>query len=59
MSSPCNRFASRCAHQLEEGKYLLLKDPNKPVVRFYSVPTDAFDEAEEPEPLPDEDEDEN
>jgi len=44
--------------QLEEGKYLLLKDPNKPVVRFYSVPTDAFDEAEEAEPLPDsEDED--
>ena len=42
---------------LEEGKYLMLKDPNKPVVRFYSVPTDAFDEAEEPEPLPDEDED--
>jgi len=31
---------------LEEGKYLLLKDPNKPVVRFYSVPTDAFDEQE-------------
>jgi len=42
---------------LEEGKYLMLKDPNKPVVRFYSVPTDAFDEAEEPEPLPDEDDD--
>ena len=38
---------------LDEGKYLLLKDPNKPVVRFYSVPTDAFDEADEPEPLPD------
>jgi len=41
--------------QLEEGKYLLLKDPNKPVVRFYSVPTDAFDEPDEPEPLPEED----
>ena len=45
--------------QLEEGKYLLLKDPNKPVMRFYSVPTDAFDEPEEAEPLPEEDEDEN
>jgi len=45
--------------QLEEGKYLLLKDPNKPVVRFYSVPTDAFDEVEEAEPLPDEDGDED
>merc|ERR1719231_1667776 len=43
--------------QLDEGKYLLLKDPNKPVVRFYSVPTDAFDEADEPEPLPEEEED--
>ena len=36
---------------------LLLKDPNKPVVRFYSVPLDAFEEAEEPEPLPDSDDD--
>jgi len=43
--------------QLAEGKYLLLKDPNKPVVRFYSVPTDAFDEPDEPEPLPEEDQD--
>ena len=41
--------------QLDEGKYLLLKDPNKPVVRFYAVPTDAFDEPDEPEPLPEED----
>jgi len=41
--------------QLEEGKYLLLKDPNKPVIRFYSVPTNAFDEPDEPEPLDDED----
>ena len=30
--------------QLEEGKYLLLKDPNKPVIRFYSIPQDAFEE---------------
>ena len=29
---------------LEEGKYLLLKDPNKPVVRLYSIPLDAFDD---------------
>ena len=42
--------------QLEEGKYLLLKDPNKPVVRFYSVPTDAFDEPEENEALPEDEE---
>ena len=42
--------------QLEEGKYLLLKDPNKPVLRFFSVPTDAFDEPDEPEALPEEEE---
>ncbi len=28
----------------DEGKYLLLKDPNKPVVRLYSIPIDAFDD---------------
>ena len=28
----------------DEGKYLLLKDPNKPVVRLYSIPLDAFDD---------------
>lgn len=26
-----------------DGKYLLMKDPNKPVVRFYKVPENAFD----------------
>ena len=30
--------------KLDEGKYLLLKDPNKGVVRFYSVPETTFDE---------------
>jgi len=33
--------------QLEEGKYLLLKDPNKPVIRFFAIPPDAFEEPEE------------
>ena len=28
--------------QLEEGRYLLLKDPNKPVMRLYTLPADAF-----------------
>merc|ERR1719440_289389 len=32
---------------LDEGKYLLLKDPNKPVIRFYAIPQDAFEEPEE------------
>lgn len=31
----------------EPGKYVLLKDPNKPLVRMYAVPDDAFDEVEE------------
>ena len=31
---------------LEEGKYLLMKDPNKQVIRVYSIPVDAFDVVE-------------
>ena len=27
---------------LEDGKWLLGKDPNKPLLRLYSVPADAF-----------------
>ncbi|XP_065899640.1 eukaryotic translation initiation factor 3 subunit D-2-like [Dysidea avara] len=27
----------------EQGKYLILKDPNKPIMRIYKVPKDAFD----------------
>ena len=34
---------------LEEGKYLLMKDPNKPLIRLYSIPVDAFDPVEEQE----------
>lgn len=29
-----------------EGKYVLMKDPNKPVVRLYSVPLDTFEDEE-------------
>lgn len=32
-----------------EGKYVLVKDPNKPVIRLYSVPANAFTEEEEEE----------
>ncbi len=28
----------------EEGKYVIMRDPNKAVVRIYSVPADTFDE---------------
>lgn len=34
-----------------EGKYVLLKDPNKPVIRLYRVPSDAFDAAAEDDEL--------
>lgn len=34
-----------------EGKYVLLKDPNAPIIRLYSVPEDAFDAGEEEEEL--------
>jgi len=30
--------------KLPNGKYVLLKDPNKPVMRLYNVPTDAFED---------------
>lgn len=32
-----------------EGKYVLLKDPNKPVIRLYKVPDNTFDAVEEEE----------
>jgi translation initiation factor 3 subunit D len=31
----------------EDGKYVLLKDPNRPMLRLYSVPADAFESDEE------------
>jgi len=38
----------------EDGKYLILKDPTKSVMRFYEVPADCFDEEEEEEEEPEE-----
>ncbi|KAG0367032.1 eukaryotic translation initiation factor 3 subunit D [Gamsiella multidivaricata] len=35
------------ALKLPEGKYVLVKDPNKPVIRLYSVPKSTFEGAEE------------
>eukprot|EP00614_Pseudopedinella_elastica_P002345 CAMPEP_0172592234 /NCGR_PEP_ID=MMETSP1068-20121228/11135_1 /TAXON_ID=35684 /ORGANISM="Pseudopedinella elastica, Strain CCMP716" /LENGTH=450 /DNA_ID=CAMNT_0013389115 /DNA_START=1 /DNA_END=1353 /DNA_ORIENTATION=+ len=34
---------------LEDGKYVLMRDPNKPVVRIYSVPPNTFEEDYEEE----------
>uniref|UniRef100_A0A7N0REG1 Eukaryotic translation initiation factor 3 subunit D n=1 Tax=Kalanchoe fedtschenkoi TaxID=63787 RepID=A0A7N0REG1_KALFE len=38
--------------KLNEGKYVLVKDPTKPQVRIYEVPADAFDNDYVEEPLP-------
>lgn len=32
----------------EDGKYVLVKDPNKPTIRLYQVPRDTFEEEDEP-----------
>ncbi|KAG9018829.1 hypothetical protein FRB90_009116 [Tulasnella sp. 427] len=40
---------------MPEGKYLLIKDPNKSIIRLYSVPATALVGEEEPE-IPEEDE---
>lgn len=34
-----------------EGKYVIVKDPNAPTIRLYSVPEDAFDPIEEEEEI--------
>lgn len=42
---------------LPEGKYLMLKDPEKLLATLYRVPQDAFDNADDDEDYDDEDED--
>lgn len=37
--------------KLEDGKYLIVKDPNKQLLRLYSVPEDAFQENYTEEPI--------
>jgi translation initiation factor 3 subunit D len=42
--------------KLPDGKYLLMKDPNKPMIRLYDVPDDTFaSDAEDEEGDEDED----
>ncbi|XP_035695363.1 eukaryotic translation initiation factor 3 subunit D-like [Branchiostoma floridae] len=47
--------------KLDEGKYLILKDPNKPVVRIYGLPEGTFssDEDDEDEEESDEEDDDD
>lgn len=41
--------------KMDEGKYVLVKDPNKSVLRLYSVPENTFEEeAEEPQVIEEE-----
>jgi translation initiation factor 3 subunit D len=35
--------------KLGDGKYVLLKDPNKPLLSLYSVPAHTFEDQEESE----------
>ncbi|KAI8593977.1 eukaryotic translation initiation factor 3 subunit D [Geranomyces variabilis] len=40
-------FVDLCASTLEDGKYILVKDPNKALLRLYSVPEDTFEDGAE------------
>ena len=37
--------------KMEDGKYLIVKDPNKQLLRLYSIPEDAFQENYSEEPI--------
>lgn len=45
-----------CPSPLRAGKYLLVKDPNKDLLRLYGVPEDAFETNYTEEPLAEADE---
>ncbi|XP_072022114.1 eukaryotic translation initiation factor 3 subunit D-like [Amphiura filiformis] len=45
--------------RLKEGKYLILKDPNKPVIRIYDIPDNTFSSDEDEEEDDDDEEDED
>jgi translation initiation factor 3 subunit D len=53
----CDKFLAP-ENNMEPGKYVLLKDPNKATLRVYAVPLDAFEGEEDEEEDEDEDEDE-
>ncbi|KAF2636616.1 translation initiation factor eIF-3, subunit D [Massarina eburnea CBS 473.64] len=44
--------------KMEEGKYVLVKDPNKSILRLYSVPEHTFEEEAEEAHIPEEGDDE-
>jgi len=44
--------------KLKEGKYLIMKDPNKPVIRIYDIPDDTFESDDDDDDDDEEDEEE-
>merc|ERR1719423_264096 len=45
--------------KLKEGKYLIMKDPNKPVIRIYDIPDDTFESDDDDDDDDDDEEDED
>lgn len=45
--------------KMSDGKYVLVKDPNKPVLRLYEVPLNTFEEDADDETKPDNDDDDD
>ena len=45
--------------KMSDGKYVLVKDPNKPVLRLYEVPLNTFDEDADDETKPDNDDEDD
>lgn len=43
----------------EDGKYVLVKDPNKSILRLYAVPPNSFEEEDDREIIEEEQEDED
>lgn len=43
--------------KMEEGKYLILKDPNKPIVRIYKIPDNTFESDDDGDDDDDDDDD--
>jgi hypothetical protein len=54
-------FTNRCnTHTQEDGKFVVMRDPNKAVVRIYSVPMSTFEEdSDEEQDNADDNEDED
>jgi len=44
--------------KLKEGKYLIMKDPNKPVIRIYDIPDDTFESDDDDDDDDDEEDEE-